>query len=195
MANEHEPSHDRVTLRRASADDTDLVLAWRAEPSAGRYQPLRQLSADALRERLATRAASPLDATCATDVQWIIEADTGPVGWVTVELTSREHGIGTLGYTIGERFRRRGYATAAVRAVFPLVFAPTVLDLYRLEAGAVIENTASRRILERTGFRYEGIARALLVIGGVRVDHAQYALLRPEWEQTPPVEPIHSGGG
>src|SRR5688500_17082620 len=109
----------RVTLRRASPDDTDLVLAWRSEESARRYQPLRQHSAVTLRERLAARAVSPLDPTCTTDVQWIVEADAGPVGWVTVELTSREHGIGTLGYTIGERFRGRGYATAAVRAVFP----------------------------------------------------------------------------
>ncbi len=133
---------------------------------------------------MAKRAASPLDPTCTTDVQWIVETDEGPVGWVTVELTSREHGIGALGYTIGERFRRRGYATAAVRAVFPLVFVPTALDLWRLEAVAAVDNAASRGVLERTGFGYEGIARALLVIDGVRVDHARYALLRPEWERS-----------
>jgi ribosomal-protein-alanine N-acetyltransferase len=170
------------------------VLAWRAEPSALRYQPLRQLSADALRERLTARAASPLDPICATDVQWIVETTEGPVGWMTVEVTSREHGIGTLGYTIGERFRRRGLATAAVRAVFPLVFAPTMLDLYRLEAVAAVANTASRRVLERTGLRYEGTARAYLVIDGVRVDHARYALLRPEWERTGANQPDRAPG-
>jgi RimJ/RimL family protein N-acetyltransferase len=184
LTNENAPAREHVTLRRASPADTDLVLAWRAEPRARRYQPLRQLSADALRERLTARAASPLDPSCATDVQWIVETTEGPVGWMTVEVTSREHGIGTLGYTIGEWFRRRGLATAAVRAVFPLVFAPTMLDLYRLEAVAAVANTASRHVLERTGLRYEGIARAYLVIDGVRVDHARYALLRPEWERT-----------
>ena len=183
MTSADEPRSSRVRLRRASADDTDLVLAWRTEPSAGRYQPLHRFSADALRERLAARAAAPLDPTCTSDLQWIVETNDGPVGWVTVELTSREHGIGTLGYTIGERFRRRGYATAAVRAVLPLVFGPAALDLWRLEAGAAVDNVASRRVLERTGFTYEGIARALLVIDGVRVDHARYALLRPEWEE------------
>ncbi len=181
MVHELESRQNTVALRRASPADTDLLLAWRNEASAGRFQPLRRFSTDALRERLATRAESPLDPSCATDVQWIVETTEGPVGWVTVELTSREHGIGTLGYTIGERFRRRGYASAAVRTVFPLVFAPTALDLFRLEAGAAVENTASRAVLEGTGFRYEGIARALLVIDGVRVDHARYALLRPEW--------------
>jgi ribosomal-protein-alanine N-acetyltransferase len=51
-----------------------------------------------------------------------------------------------------------------------------------VEAVEAVGNAASRRVLEKTGFRCEGIARGLLVIGGERVDHARYAVLRPEWE-------------
>jgi ribosomal-protein-alanine N-acetyltransferase len=88
--------------------------------------------------------------------------------------------VGDIGYTIGERHRGRGFATAAVRGVLEIAFAPDGVDLWRVEAVAAVENVASRRVLERAGLRYEGIARGYLVINGERVDHARYAVLRPE---------------
>ncbi|MDP9362932.1 MAG: GNAT family N-acetyltransferase, partial [Chloroflexota bacterium] len=54
-------------------------------------------------------------------------------------------------------------------------------DLGRLEAVAAVGNAASRRVLEKADFRAEGVARGLLVIGGKRVDHVRYGLLRDEW--------------
>ena len=107
-------------------------------------------------------------------------AATGePVGWISLRDVNREHQLGAVGYTIGERFRGRGFATAAVRALLPFAFEDS--DLERVEAIAAVANTASRRVLERADFRCEGIARALLAIDGVRVDHARYALLRSDW--------------
>ena len=171
-------------MRRAVSADAAVIACWRAEPSAQRFQPLRLRSLDELRALLAERAVHPLDGRLTGEVQWLIEAAEGPVGWVTLAVTSREHGIGTVGYTVGERFRGRGYAAAGVRAVLPLAFRPDGADLWRMEAVAAVGNAASRRVLERCGFAAEGIARAYLVIGGERVDHARYALLRPEWEAT-----------
>ena len=62
-----------------------------------------------------------------------------------------------------------------------IAFAPRGADLWRLEAVAAVANTASCRVLERVGFVREGVARAYLLIDGVRVDHARYALLRDDW--------------
>jgi ribosomal-protein-alanine N-acetyltransferase len=177
-----QPTTDRapaVVLRRATPADAGLIASWRAEPSARRYQPLKPLSADELRVRLEAQAPHAVDHRLDAALWWIVDAG-GPVGWVSLKDINREHGLGAIGYTIGERFRGRGYATAAVRALLRLAFGP--VDLDRIEAIAVVENAASRRVLERAGFRLEGIARAHLVIGGERVDHARYALLRPEWE-------------
>lgn len=178
-----------VTLRRATPDDATILHAWRAEPSARRYQPLHQLPRPELRRQLAERAAIPLNAHAEGKLQWVIEAGATPVGWLSLTITSREHGIGAVGYTIGERWRGRGYATAAVLAALPLAFSPTALALARLEAVAAIDNLASRRVLERAGFQFEGIARGYLVIGAHRVDHARYSLLRSDVDPvtfTPP---------
>jgi ribosomal-protein-alanine N-acetyltransferase len=81
----------------------------------------------------------------------------------------------TLGYWIGAKFANKGYMTAAVRAVIPFVF--DSLELHRLEAACLPSNTASIKLLEKTGFRREGLARRYLRINGIWQDHLLYALL------------------
>lgn len=158
-----------------------MILAWRDEPSTGRYMPNRRRSPAEMAARLAERAGPAVDPALDGTVQWIVEAGGEPVGWVRFTVTDRENGVGEVGYTIGERHRGRGYATAAVREVLALAFSPAGADVARVEAVAAVGNGASRRVLERNGFRFEGVARGLLVIGGERVDHARYGVLRLEW--------------
>jgi len=81
----------------------------------------------------------------------------------------------TLGYWIGAPHAQKGYMTAAVRAVIPFVF--DSLELHRLEAACLPTNTASIKLLEKTGFKREGLARRYLRINGVWQDHLLYALL------------------
>lgn len=81
----------------------------------------------------------------------------------------------TLGYWVGANFARQGYMTAAVRAVVPFVF--DLLELHRLEAACLPTNAASIKLLEKTGFKREGLARRYLRINGVWQDHLLYALL------------------
>lgn len=81
----------------------------------------------------------------------------------------------TLGYWVGAKYAQQGYMTAAVRAVVPFVF--DSLELHRLEAACLPTNTASIRLLEKTGFKREGLARRYLRINGAWQDHLLYALL------------------
>lgn len=81
----------------------------------------------------------------------------------------------TLGYWVGAKYANQGYMTEAVRAIVPFVF--DSLELHRLEAACLPNNTASMRLLERTGFKREGLARRYLRINGVWQDHLLYALL------------------
>ena len=84
----------------------------------------------------------------------------------------------SLGYWIGAPFVRRGYMTAAVRALIPFTF--EVLKLHRLEAACIPSNTGSIRLLERTGFQREGLARKYLCINGMWQDHLLYARLKDD---------------
>jgi ribosomal-protein-alanine N-acetyltransferase len=80
----------------------------------------------------------------------------------------------TLGYWVGERHKRRGYTSAAVRPL--LQFAFRELGLHRVEAACQPENDASRKLLLRVGFAEEGRARAYLKINGAWRDHLLFGI-------------------
>ena len=66
----------------------------------------------------------------------------------------------------------------AVKAVLPFAFA--TLGLHRLEAACLPHNLPSTRVLEKTGFKREGMARRYLKINGVWQDHDLFALLQDD---------------
>jgi [ribosomal protein S5]-alanine N-acetyltransferase len=81
----------------------------------------------------------------------------------------------TLGYWMGEPFAGKGYMSRGVRAAIAYAFERQ--GLHRIEAACVPNNEASRGLLERVGFRYEGFARSYLHINGEWRDHLLFALL------------------
>jgi ribosomal-protein-alanine N-acetyltransferase len=71
---------------------------------------------------------------------------------------------------------------AALQALLPFAFER--LGLHRIEAACLPHNAASRRLLERTGFLEEGLARRYLRINGTWQDHVLYAVLREDaWQK------------
>jgi len=83
---------------------------------------------------------------------------------------------GTLGYWMGQRYARHGYMREAILGLVHYAF--TTLDLSRLEAACLPENTASRGVLEKSGFKYEGVAQSYLQINGRWRNHVLFANLR-----------------
>ena len=75
--------------------------------------------------------------------------------------------------------------TAAVRLALSFAFGH--LGLQRVEAACLPHNEASIRLLERVGFRKEGLARRYLCINGRWQDHVLYAIL-----STDPISPAMS---
>jgi [ribosomal protein S5]-alanine N-acetyltransferase len=74
-----------------------------------------------------------------------------------------------LGYWVDERMNRRGLATRAVGEAVEIAFGQ--LDLHRLQAGTMVDNVGSQRVLEKNGFERIGLARRYLRIAGEWRDH------------------------
>lgn len=83
---------------------------------------------------------------------------------------------GTVGYWIGQPHARDGYMREALTATVHHAF--EVLDLSRLESACLPENKASRGLLEKCGYKYEGVAQSYLQIDGRWRNHVLYANLR-----------------
>ena len=104
-------------------------------------------------------------------------ADEALVGAITLDHIKRGPAqSGITGYWMGEPFARQGYMREAIEAVVHHAF--TALDLSRIEAGCLPENTPSRRLLEQCGYKYEGVAQSYLQINGRWRNHVLYANLR-----------------
>lgn len=104
-------------------------------------------------------------------------ADDTLLGAITLDNIRRGPAqAGTLGYWIGEQFARQGLMREAIDSVVHYAF--NTLDLSRVEAACLPENKASRGVLEKCGFKYEGVAQSYLQINGRWRNHVLYANLR-----------------
>ena len=155
------------TLREASRD---FLTPW--EPT----WPSDDLTRSAFRRRI-KRYVEDLRADQGYAFLIVRGSDDALVGGLT--LANIRRGVaqaGSLGYWMGLPFVRRGYMTAAVRAIIPFAF--VTLRLHRLEAACIPTNAGSIRLLENTGFVREGYAREYLCIDGTWQDHLLYARLK-----------------
>ncbi|MEX3316910.1 GNAT family N-acetyltransferase [Sulfitobacter sp. PS-8MA] len=174
---------DRLTLRPPIHAD---YRAWSA---------LRRASNDYLRPWEPTWAEDHLTRKAFTNrVYWaqrsvasgnamplflIRRSDQNLVGAITLDNIRRGPAqSGTLGYWTGEPFARQGYMREAIEATVHQAF--TRLDLSRIEAACLPENQASRGLLEKSGFKYEGVAQSYLQIDGRWRTHVLYAALRKD---------------
>jgi [ribosomal protein S5]-alanine N-acetyltransferase len=80
-----------------------------------------------------------------------------------------------LGYRVDQAHNGRGVATAAVGAVVQVAFAE--LGLHRVQAGTLLHNRGSQRVLERNGFTSIGVAPRYINIAGRWQDHLLYQRL------------------
>ncbi len=109
----------------------------------------------------------------------IRRSDAALLGAITLDNIRRGPSqAGTTGYWIGEAYARQGYMREAIHAMVHFAF--KTLDLSRIEAGCLPENLPSRRLLEKCGYKYEGVAQSYLQIDGRWRNHVLYANLRSD---------------
>ncbi|WP_449345092.1 GNAT family N-acetyltransferase [Streptomyces narbonensis] len=97
-----------------------------------------------------------------------------------VNINNIVHGAfrsGALGYGAFAHAAGRGLFTEALGLLLAYAFGP--LELHRLEANIQPGNTASRALVQRTGFRLEGFSPAMLFIDGAWRDHERWAVTAP----------------
>ena len=82
----------------------------------------------------------------------------------------------TMGYWLGSPYVREGFMSEAIVGLVNYAFG--ALDISRIESACLPENTPSRKLLEKCGFKYEGVAQAYIQIDGRWRTHVLYASIR-----------------
>ncbi len=112
-------------------------------------------------------------------VPLVMEYDGQATGQLNVWGIARGSlGSATIGYWVAERFAGRDITPTSVAMATDLCF--TELRLHRMEICIRPENHASLRVVEKLGFRYEGLRRRYIHIDGDWRDHYAFALVREE---------------
>jgi RimJ/RimL family protein N-acetyltransferase len=161
-----------VNLRVIEKEDLPLIAEWESTLDyISRYNPLRQVSkADVERsyEKLHP------------DEKWffIEKKDGTKVGFI--EHTS-VRGYSEIGYVLTPSERGKGYCTEAVQIMVDYLFLSK--SIVRIQAGTHVENTSSQKILEKTGFKREGLIRKEMFVHGKWADALLYSILREEWKE------------
>jgi len=176
-------SHKGVYLRPLRVNDATEMLSVRLRNHAflQPYEPIRPASHLTLEGQIKQLRQAEQDAEEDRGYAFgiFLQEDDRLIGRVALSNVVRgAWQNATLGYFLDEKQNGKGYVSTAVSLVVRFAFSSA--NLHRVQAGVMPRNLASIRVLEKNGFRREGLSKHYLQINGVWEDHVIYALTRED---------------
>ena len=169
---------DRLLLRELLPSDAADGFVFRSDPEVQKYNadPMKHISEaqsfiEEIRAEYAAQQA-PGWAVCFHDRNTVL-------GLVGFGYWNRFHHRAEIGYDLARAYWGRGIGSEAVRAIIRFGFEH--MHLHRIEAATIVDNVESVHLLEKLGFKREGVRREYsLEEDGAYHDSAMYGLLRRE---------------
>jgi len=163
-----------VNLRIMEKEDLPLFAGWFNDPEVfGVYNPLRQMSK--------TEAEKIFESPNELKPFIIEKKDGTKIGFIThffvLHIAGRQLEIG---YALIPSERGKGYCSEAVKIMVDYLFLSHVF--VRIQAQIDPMNIASQKVVEKNGFRREGLVRKSLFSKGEWRDALLYSILREEWK-------------
>jgi RimJ/RimL family protein N-acetyltransferase len=161
-----------VNLRIEEKEDLSLAAEWLNKLDFfGEYNPLMQVSKADIQKTYDN--LSP-------EQRWffIEKKDGSKVGSIGHRPVGKAQEIG---YAMLPSERKKGYCSEAVMIIVDYLFLSK--NIVRVQAHADVRNVGSQKILEKTGFKKEGIVRKNNFVRGKWTDACLYSILREEWKE------------
>ncbi len=168
---------DRLTLRRLTKNDYCDMFEYSCDPSLTKYLTWDPHPDKNYTHKYLTYIQSKYRSMEFFD--WAIIYNGKMVGTCGFTTLNEQDNYGEIGYVVSPAYQNMGIATEAVTKV--LEFGFDVLKLNRIEARFMIENSASRKIMEKVGMTFEGVLRESMYIKGRYVSVGIFSILRSEY--------------
>ncbi|MCI8497658.1 MAG: GNAT family N-acetyltransferase [Clostridiales bacterium] len=104
------------------------------------------------------------------------------IGQIAFFLVDSGNRFAEIEYCIGSAFQCRGFATEAAKAVIRFGF--ETVHFHKIQICHMSTNAASKRVIEKCGFHFEGTLRDYFFINGGCVDRLYYSMLESEYEKS-----------
>ena len=170
---------ERLLLRRVSRQDIPGIFAMRSNPEVMRFipRPMSQKLEDA--EAVFTMMDEKIEQN--SGLNWAIawrdqpESFLGVIGIFRIDFDNYR---GELGYMLLQENWNKGIISELIPLILPFGF--KTLGLHSVEAIIDPENHASRRVLEKNGFRQEAYFRENGFWNGQFLDSAVFSVLEKD---------------
>ncbi|HVA60393.1 MAG TPA: GNAT family protein [Mycobacteriales bacterium] len=160
---------DGVVWAEVRRRNAEWLGPWEATPPGGDLAYRDSVATFTTMTRALRRQARQ-----GTAFPFVVTLDGGLVGQLTIgNIVRGSLNSGYAGYWVDGRVAGRGIMPTALALAVDHCFA---VGLHRVEANIRPENTASRRVVEKLGFREEGARRRYLHIAGAYRDHLCFAI-------------------
>ena len=161
-----------VNLRIVEEEELPLVGEWLNDLDYfGKYNPIMQM--------------------CRTDLQKKHDNKSRDEGWFFIEKKDgskvgniSHYPVGRaqeIGYAILPGERKKGCCSEAVTIMVDYLFLSKYI--VRIQAHTDVRNTGSQKVLEKAGFKKEGVVRKDVFFWGEWRDGCLYSILREEWKK------------
>ncbi len=172
----------RLRLRAFWPEDAEALYEYLSDPAIYRFEPGEPLDRSQAAQRAQVLATAPdfWAVELLAENKVIGQLYFSPVG--PPELATWE-----LGYILNPRYQRQGYASEAAAALLRYGF--SALGIHRVTAYCSPENVASWKLLEKVGFRREGLLKCNIFFrrdaagAPLWLDSYAYAILTDEFKR------------
>jgi RimJ/RimL family protein N-acetyltransferase len=171
----------RVQLRRPCIDDAGALFRLFGHPEVTRYWSRPPMQARVEAEGLLAEMDEAF--TARTMLHWLVTArsDDTAIGTCTLFHFDARNRCAEIGYALLPECWGRGFAGEAV--AIALAWGFDSLGLRRVEADVDPRNARSRQLLDRLGFRSEGVMQGRLALGDAAREAEVFALPVAGWRE------------
>jgi ribosomal-protein-alanine N-acetyltransferase len=167
----------KVILRPPRGAELERYIEWFGDMEVTRFLGVRTPPSLQQEEDWMKRAAEDRNM-----VVWAIEFDGKLIGATGIHQIDWVNGHAVTGIVIGERDQWRKGIASEVMALRTR-FAFCELNLHKLKSRAFMDNEASKRALQKAGYRQSGVERAEMFREGRWHDMWVGEVLREDWER------------
>lgn len=167
-----------VTLRPVEERDLPFLQVLLNDPDIASSVVDYGLPVSSLQQREWFEKKYPLESAW----RFMIDAEGATVGSIVFGKIARENCTGELGFKIARAYQGKSYAHHAICAMLSFLFSEK--DMECVVTYHLASNLSSRRVIEKAGFRYEGVARSAVYRNGRRQDLVYWSCSKEYYKKT-----------
>ena len=170
---------ERLILRKISLNDAEDIFEYAIDPEVATYvswEPHKSIE-DSI--SFINSMTQRYENTGLSEWGLVYKENKKCIGTCGYMWWRPSHARAELGFALSQKYWNRGLITEALREVIKFGFEK--MELNRIEARCFLTNSASEKVMQKVGMKFEGIQREGLFAKGKYQDLKVYSILRREY--------------